>query len=317
MAEGVGMRRWVLLWLVVMALGLPTPAARAQDDLELSAWDGAIDCASVQAYLAAYPGGHFADAARGRLSAFGCDARGDQAAPEEPDDDIIERGIGSPSQPRQPPRPPPGPPRTSPTPAPTHIVPALVELNAGVRRMGRNGGSAVVLLSPAANDLHRNLELCRALFFRFEQASMDDVIANRRIDGGALRPIYWPTRQSGGATCRARVENFDHERARRLKLRFGIEGRGPHLLVVREDDARAGVIDLSNSSGRQLFNAVEYFAFDFAQANDVWERPPSQSQVALSLGRLRDRTASLVRAPFVVAASYFASCDPRASANLC
>ncbi len=193
----------------------------------------------------------------------------------------------------------------------------MVELVSGQRRLGRNGGSAVVLLSAAANDGHRNAALCRGLFSQFEQASVEDVIANRRIDGGAIRPIYWMAREAGEETCRSRIARYDRERARRLKLRFGLEGRGPYLLVVRENDAQAGVIDLSDSNERQMFDAVAYFALDFSQADDVWERPPAPSQVALSMARLSGATASLVRAPFVLAASYFASCDTRVIAMMC
>ncbi len=180
------------------------------------------------------------------------------------------------------------------------ITPALVELGDREPRVARHGGSAFVLLSEEAEDLAKNITLCREVFRAFDRASAAEVQAGERrgADGEIelLRPLYWLLREtasgSGGDTCASRVDRYHFSRAARIRRKLGITGRGPYLVVARADEKRAGLIDFATVPAPEVDDMVRYFRDAFAQEDDVWlpeRHTPERSQARL--------TAFLGRAP--------------------
>jgi hypothetical protein len=296
--------RRILCALAVASTALPVATAQGAaaqpasvqggTTQEEALWKAAIDCASIASYLQQYPSGRHLPQALDRLDELACPATARGSSGVKP-----------------------------PAPAakgdPAWISPAMVEVTTKNVRQPLHGGSAVVLLASARSEASKNAALCRAMFERFDTATYQDILDDRRIGLGGLRPIYWTVTKSGVSTCASRLERYDYERARRIRTQFRLRGQGPYLLVVNENDGQAAVLDLSTASAAQLDTTARYFALEFSQLKDVWGNMPTEAQIASSLARMVGGSTGLARNPFQVLASaiFGSSCVSAPGRDLC
>jgi hypothetical protein len=173
----------------------------------------------------------------------------------------------------------------------------FVELTSLDLRRSRNGGSSVVLLATSPRDFERNIALCRALASQLEAASVGEVIAGERTVGSstqALRPLYWLLKTSlprdSADRCADRIARYDFVRAGNIRRKYGLSGRGPYVVVARQDESRAAVVDFGAAPIEETEELVRYFKDSFSQDADIWapERHgpgAGEQRIAAFLGR--------------------------------
>ena len=159
-----------------------------------------------------------------------------------------------------------------------NVKPVLVQIDRATSRFSQNGGHAVVLLQDTATTRARNLQLCTALLNNFDDAPLSDVriglVRNPNGTVSALRPIYWPVDervQVTGSSCSQRLLRYNYARARTIRDKLSITGQGPYLVVVRNDERQAAIINLTGLSAVQIEQATRYFSVSFSQRNNVWD----------------------------------------------
>jgi hypothetical protein len=173
----------------------------------------------------------------------------------------------------------------------------FVDLTSLDLRRSRNGGSSVVLLSSSPRDFDRNLRLCRALTEQLQSASVGEVIAGERDRAGTtqvLRPLYWllksPIPRAATDACAERISRYDFERAGNIRRKYNLTGRGPYVVVARQDETRAAIVDFGAAPIDETEALVRYYKEAFSQDQDIWspERHApgaGEQRIAAFLGR--------------------------------
>jgi hypothetical protein len=197
---------------------------------------------------------------------------------------------------------PPSPPLPQPPPAPLRverqqdqISPVLVGILTNQPRRPRNGGSAVILLSPRPEDQALNLVVCQTLYNALDMATPEQIERGWRETGEGiekLRPVYWMLRRpvtqiSGIDRCAERISAYDFPRARSVAAKLGVTGPGPFLVVQKADESRAGLVSLAKATPAEVFSTVNWFRDSFAQAETAWDAPQharAASSVTLTVG---------------------------------
>lgn len=170
------------------------------------------------------------------------------------------------------------------------ITPVVAQIDRTMARTPANGGSAVVLFTPGPAD--RNLVTCVNIWGMLDSATASEIqIGLRKAEDGtveALRPLYWLTTAvdpSPEPQCETLMASYDYARAETVRRKQGLSGEGPHLVVSRDDERTAAVIDLTGRSDREIADLVRYFRDGFAYRNDIWDpalAAPDQRRSALS-----------------------------------
>jgi hypothetical protein len=153
----------------------------------------------------------------------------------------------------------------------------IVEIGPNDLRRGRNGGSAVAVLSRQSTDFERNLRLCRALFAQIDSATVGEVIAGERVRNGRvqeLRPLYWMLKTAmpaaTGDRCGERISRYDFERAQRIRTKYNLTGRGPYLVIANTAETRVALVDFGAAPIGETEDLVRYFRDGFSQDDDIW-----------------------------------------------
>lgn len=194
------------------------------------------------------------------------------------------------------------------------IRPVLVDVLRNQPRTPSNGGSAVILLTPASP---RNAALCAILHRTFSATTLADARVGLRRDANgeveALRPVYWPTTAANppAATCEQRLRGYDFPRATGIRNTYQLTGPGPYLLVVDATGARASSVDLNGKTGAEMTAMVEIFRDAFAYDKGIWDpaaTPRLRSSVAAGITSRGFAESVLQAFSFAVAPAARAGC---------
>lgn len=180
-----------------------------------------------------------------------------------------------------PPPPPPPPPGPAARPVPPRTVPVaarIVNLTRLQDRIDRAGGHAVVLFRNVPAAAARNRATCQALLLNFEETTYDATVigVEKQPDGSivAIRPIFWPTATGGppvtGDRCAQRLGRYDYGRAAAILDKIERPGAGPFLVVSRDDQRQAAIIEMTGLTTAQIPNMVVYFRDRFSQQQNIW-----------------------------------------------
>lgn len=190
------------------------------------------------------------------------------------------RGIGAPSPQPPPPLPPSPGSGTSTRSATIPVAGRIVPLTRLQDRLDRAGGHAVILFRKdlGAGVDARNRALCDSMLLNFQETTFDNTVigVEKEADGTyvAIRPIFWPTNPSvaagTGTRCQQKLRQFDYGRAAAILDKIDRTGAGPFLVVSRDDQRQAAIIEMTGLTTAQIPGMVEYFRTRFSQQNDIW-----------------------------------------------
>ena len=237
------------------------------------------------------------------------------------------RGIGA----RPPAPPPPMPPAVvAPPPAPAPpdgyggssggiareipVAGRLVNLTRLQDRIDRAGGHAVVLFRNLPATQARNRAACQALLLNFQETTYANTVVGveKEADGTvvAIRPIFWPTNPSvaagTGDRCAQKMRQYDYGRAAAILDKLDRPSAGPFLVVSRDDQRQAAIIEMTGLTTAQIPNMVVYFRDRFSQQRDIWSpsvNTPAARRPGLVLAFGQSFTQNLVSAISLFSAS--------------
>lgn len=135
-------------------------------------------------------------------------------------------------------------------------------------RVTAAGGGAVILLRSRPRSSYENLVAC---------ASLKRLAAARAPEGAEpARPVSWLSTTDSDAAlptngCEKAVQAYDYDRADMVRKKYGIRGSGPQLVIARNDEAQAVVVDLSNRSVEDIDRWIRVFGLGLAGADAAWD----------------------------------------------
>lgn len=181
-------------------------------------------------------------------------------------------------------------------------------------RIDRTGGHAVVLFTDTAAAQARNRAACTSLLLNFENSTYDITRIGVEKDASgtvvAIRPLFWPYNPSvapgTGDRCTQRLRQFDYARARAILDKYQLRDAGPYIVVSRDDQRQAAVINMSGLTPAQVDPMIVYFRDSFSQQRDIWSpqvNTPSARETGLIAAYKQNFTRSLLSAISLFTAS--------------